>query len=310
MDSILCPHCSAPKIAGPECPRCGVIYVRAEAHGARALLAPQAVAHEVPDPPSEAKWQGDLDDARIELKIRAFAIPVALVLAWLIAHSQMLHALMRIFLSMWVHELGHATTAWLCGFGAFPGPWVTPISESRVPLVSILLLGALGYISYRAWQMRRWNQIGVAGGLLLLHACMTLGLSSERAQALILFGGDGGCMVIGTLLMASVYAKPESAIHRGWLRWGFLVIGSAAFADSFETWWSARTDPDRIPFGMNEGAGLSDPSRLVENHGWTEHLLVQRYVVLGLACLVGLFALYAVKLLRARAEVSHSASDH
>jgi len=35
----------------------------------------------VPDPPIEAKWEGDLDDARIELKIQAFAIPVALALA-------------------------------------------------------------------------------------------------------------------------------------------------------------------------------------------------------------------------------------
>jgi hypothetical protein len=265
----------------------------------------------VPDPPpTEAKWQGDLEDARIELKIRTFAIPVALALAWLVAHSQMLHALMRVFLSMWVHELGHASTAWLCGFGAFPGPWRTPISESRVPFVSILLIGALGYFSFRAWQMQRWNQIGVAAGLLLLHAGMTLGLSSEQAQALILFGGDGGCMVIGTLLMSSLYARAESAIHKGWLRWGFLVIGSAAFVDSFETWWSARTDSERIPFGMNEGSGLSDPSRLVENHGWTEHLLVQRYVVLGLACLTGLFVLYAVKLLQARAEVIRSPSDH
>jgi hypothetical protein len=267
------------------------------------------VASGEPDPPIEAKWQGDLDDSRIELKIQAFAIPVALVLAWLIARTQMLHALMRIFLSMWVHELGHATTAWLCGFGAFPGPWKTPISESRITLVSILLIGTLGYFSFRAWQNKRWSQIAVAGGLLLLHAYITLGLSTQQAQVLILFGGDAGCMVIGTLLMASIYAKPDSAIHRGWLRWGFLVIGSAAFADSFETWWSARTDSGRIPFGMNEGSGLSDPSRLVENHGWTEHLLVQRYVDLGLACLVGLFVLYAVKLLRARAEVIRSESD-
>ncbi|HXN41692.1 MAG TPA: hypothetical protein VN918_07895, partial [Myxococcaceae bacterium] len=215
----------------------------------------------MPDPPIEAKWQGDEDDARIELKIQTFAIPVALVIAWLIACTQMPHALMRIFLSMWVHELGHATTAWLCGFGAFPGPWMTPISQSRVPLVSILVIGALGYLGFRAWQVRRWNWIGVAAGLLLFHVGMTFGMSNERAQALILFGGDGGCMVIGTLLMASIYARPESTIHKGWLRWGFLVIGSAAFADSFETWWSARTDTDRIPFGMNEGSGTSDPSR-------------------------------------------------
>jgi hypothetical protein len=56
--------------------------------------------------------------------------------------------------------------------------------------------------------------------------------------------------------------------------------------DVFEQWWSARHDPDRIPFGMNEGAGLSDPSRLSEHFGWSADQIVGRYVALGCLCLV------------------------
>ena len=41
------------------------------------------------------------------------------------------HCLQRTFLSMMVHELGHAVTAWWCGFGALPGLWKTLIPETR-----------------------------------------------------------------------------------------------------------------------------------------------------------------------------------
>ena len=108
-------------------------------------------------------------------------------------------------------------------------------------------------------------------------------------------------LVLGALLMATLYARPGSALHRGWLRWGFLAIGAASFVDAFEQWWSARTDPDRIPFGMNEGVGLSDPSGLSEDYGWSATQLVSRYVALGCACLLALAVVWLLGLRRPRA---------
>jgi hypothetical protein len=70
--------------------------------------------------------------------------------------------------------------------------------------------------------------------------------------------------------------------------------------DVFEQWWGSRTDPDRIPFGHNEGAGPSDPSVLVETYGWSQSALVHRYVLLGCLCLAGLAALYWAGLQQAR----------
>ncbi|HYV66132.1 MAG TPA: hypothetical protein VE964_07805, partial [Myxococcales bacterium] len=80
----------------------------------------------------------------------------------------------------------------------------------------------------------------------------------------------------------------------------FLAIGAAAFADVFTQWWAARTDPDRIPFGMNEGVGLSDPSVLSDQFGWSASLLVHRYVALGCICLIALACLYAAALWQTR----------
>jgi hypothetical protein len=256
----------------------------------------------VPLDVQEIRWEGDRDDARLELKIRAIAIPAALVLARLAVGVPVFRALLRVFFSMWIHELGHAVTAWFCGFGAFPGPWFTPVWESRSLVISLLLAGAIALGGYKAWVARRWAWGATAAGALLLQPLMTAGISTARAQAAII-GGDAGCMVLGTWLMASMYARPESPLHRGWLRWGFLVIGAASFVDSFQTWWAAKTDVAAIPFGMNEGMGLSDASKLVDTYRWTEAQLVRSYVGLGVGCLILLGAIYAVNLWRARAEV-------
>jgi hypothetical protein len=103
-------------------------------------------------------------------------------------------------------------------------------------------------------------------------------------------------MILGTLLMLSLYARRESQLRVGWLRWGFLVIGAAAFADAFATWWAARSDYDAIPFGENEGRGLSDPTVLVFQQGFSIPGLVNSFVWLGFVCLAVLAVAYGLGL--------------
>jgi hypothetical protein len=124
----------------------------------------------------------------------------------------------------------------------------------------------------------------------------------------MIFGGDAGCMVLGTLLMATLYVRRGHVLHRGWLRWGFLVIGSAAFCDAYATWWAARKNFDTIPFGENEGSGPSDPSRLVGDYGWATGDMVHRYVLLGALCLAVLAALYVLGLRRRQAAAREPGS--
>jgi len=100
-----------------------------------------------------AVWRDPSNDPEVEQRIRQLALPLALGLAFLVTHSR-LRGITRTFLTMWVHEIGHAATAWLSGFGAFPGPWRTPVSEERMAVVTLLVLGALGYGGYRAWAAR------------------------------------------------------------------------------------------------------------------------------------------------------------
>ena len=245
-------------------------------------------------------WSDDASDEKLELRLRALAIPVALLVSSLFMWSGLGHFLARTFFTMWVHETGHAAAAWLCGYLAFPGPWFTPVAESRSPMLALVLAAALVFGAVRCWKMDRRGLAFALGAVLAVQLCCTLFLDPRAARQLVIFAGDGGCLVLGTLLMTTVYAPAHSAIRRGWLRWGFLVIGAMSFVDAFTLWWGARSNYDLIPFGQNEGSGLSDPSVLTELFGWTTGTLVRRYVVLGCLCLVALAGVYAWGLWRAR----------
>ena len=84
--------------------------------------------------------------------MRALALPGALIGARLA--TAVMPGPVRMF-SMWVHEAGHAASAWLTGFAAFPGPWFTPIDLERSLMVTLAVAGGLAAGAYRAWQSER-----------------------------------------------------------------------------------------------------------------------------------------------------------
>ena len=232
-----------------------------------------------------------------EWKLRAAAIPGALLVALAFHAFPTGHFLQRTFLTMIVHEVGHAVTAWWCGFGALPGLWKTIVPETR-GMVWLLVAALEAGLVVIGWTRQRLA-LGLAGLALAGLQLLAMNAPVRDAQAAITFGGDGGAMVLGTLLIASFFV-PNLKEHG--LRWGLLAIGAAAFVDTFATWWSARSNPDAIPFGEIEGVGLSDPSKLHEVYGWSDGQIVQRYVTLGVACLVALAAVYAWQVWQARED--------
>ncbi|NPC81240.1 hypothetical protein HPC49_23800, partial [Pyxidicoccus fallax] len=325
-----CPRCSAPRILRPECPQCGVIYAKADALAARRATqqaAPPPPAEVMPPPEApplvDPAWlaptpelrsdvlfertpdlDADAEEAAYELKLYIFVLPVALLVSYL-AVSGGTGFIVRLF-TMPLHEVGHAVTAWLCGHVAFPTLWLTPIF-GRSFLLAAAAAAGLGFWTWRSWKRRRWGQVAAGVGLLLLQFVGTVVISRTTAMMLFSFGGDGLMMVLGTLLMATLYAPPGSYLHEHGLRWGFVAIGATSYVDGFHTWWKARTDFAEIPFGQNEGVGMSDASRLVEEHGWDERALISRYVTLGVLCLVGLAVLYAVQIVRMRKRLAPKA---
>jgi hypothetical protein len=245
-------------------------------------------------------------DNGIEWKLRAAAVPAAFLIALAFHATSTGHAVQRTFLTMIPHELGHAITAWWSGFAAVPGLWKTLIPESRNTVIIVLVAAAEVALVVRGWQLQRVS-LWVAGLVLAAVQLVASTAATDTAQTWITFGGDGGAMLIGTVLVLLFFVPRGSYLQTTGLRWGFLAIGAATLVDTAATWFHARGDLDAIPFGEIEGVGLSDPSKLDELYGWTARQIADRYARLATICLAVVAVGWAWSVWRSRA--SRSASD-
>jgi hypothetical protein len=226
-------------------------------------------------------------EAATEFKYRLLALPLALLVArWLTGTGFNMVAGM---LAMVLHECGHAITAWLAGRWAIPTFWFTMIGENRSWFMVLLVTGAILLGGFQAWRVRRWGWLCAAAAVLLLQLDI-MSVPAYRQGAVIIFAGDGGAMVLATILMATFYAPRDSTLCKSWgLRWGLLVIGTLAFMHVYRLWSGPW---ENIPFGEIEGRNLSDPSLLTGMYGWSVIRLVERYLLLAKACFIGMGAMY------------------
>lgn len=214
----------------------------------------------------------------LELWLRRLAVPMALLIAVVFHLGAIGRFVQRLVLGMMVHESGHAITAWFAGFWAVPLPWVTRIGEHRslpwalAMTAALLLLVAIGRRREQGWL------VATGAAALLLQGWLTWGLSEARAQALIVWGGDGAGMMLAAALMALFALGQRARLVHGGLRWGFLVIGAGAFVDLAMPWLQAVGDASAIPYGRIEGVGLSDPSRMTDTYGWLQSELIRSYL--------------------------------
>lgn len=252
-------------------------------------------------PTSATQWS--LEAERFELRARLFAPAVVLLVSFGLVSTGPGRFVLRTFFGMWLHELGHAVTSWLCGIIAVPLPWVTLGSDHRSRFFSVVLLAGLGVLIHRSVRQRRFGRVAVWSSLVLAVLVCSFFLRMSTARAFVTFWGDGGALVLGALAMSSFFARPGSRLHRGALRWGFLVIGAAAYVDVLMVWLAAWRDRAEIAFGRIEGVGLSDPSKLVDDHGWTTRQLVTRYLLVALVCAAAFGASWTRAVLQQRARV-------
>ena len=301
---LTCPWCSAPRIAGAACPRCGANYAKAEQIRTTGRASAPAAVLEEEDPFPEPLPA--VDDPDLEWKITAAALPAMLAIG--VLFHFLTPGLQRIFFGMPIHELGHAVSAWFCGFFAIPTLWKTLVFEGRGFVTPILLAGALGYGMVVAWRAEKMGYVVLLAGFLALQAIGTFGIREATAEMLFVFGGDALGMVLAVLLMSTFFFGKRTQLYKGWLRWGFLAIGAAAFSDMFATWFVAQWNPDVIPFGEIEGVGDSDPVKLTQDFGWTISQLVRRYVLVGYGSLAAFAVVYAWAVMRARRKAREAQS--
>jgi len=217
-----------------------------------------------------------------EFRRCALAIPCALLIATLLSLATQQLA-MRLF-GAHVHELGHWAASVFTGHPAMPSIGITYTFE-RDTVTPVGLAAMLGFVLYQTLRRRFWDLSAALVVMLVLQAIGTLTLDERSSWALIVWGGDGIGMVLATMLMASFLYAGDA--WPSWLRWLLLVIGAGTFADIFVLWLRASHH-----LGMPVGSDEADFVRLVRDYGWTQTMMVQRYVATGFFCLMTLAPIY------------------
>ncbi len=310
-----CPKCQFDhELQRTECLKCGVVFahyqppadppttrpdvppkqpaapmaVRPPVPAAQVAMAAQALSWALsPDANSPSTPDELRKHALKELKYRIFALPLALLVARFLTGTGFDTA--AGMLAMVVHESGHAITSWLTGRWAVPMLWVTMHGDTRSWFIVFVVTAAIAFGGFVAWRTQHWGLLCAAAAVLIFELSLQA-LTPFKQEALIVFGGDGGAMVLSAILMATFYAPRDSALYKSWgLRWGLLAIGALAFMHVFRLWSGPY---ENIPFGEIEGVNLSDPSLLTTMYGWSILQLVDRYLRLATACFAALAALY------------------
>jgi hypothetical protein len=234
-------------------------------------------------------------------RVNTFVPPALLLLAFL-ANLSPLKFLLTGF-HVWMHEFGHATAAWMCGFRATPLPlgWtpVEPVYSHFVYfglLLMFVILFLAGLKERKVWPML------AAVALAALQYHMTWRMSELRQEFWWgAFGGVGGEFYLSTLFMLSFWVQLPEKFRWGACRYVLFLIGATAFLQIWWHWRDVYRGLEEIPFGSmingEEDEG-GDMNKLMDGFGWKKFDIRRTYWLLGNWCWVALGAMWLLFVLR------------
>ncbi len=288
-----------PRLAAPAGP------ARAAADAAWSGRAPANPAVAAITPPV-VKPHDPADDEFVLLRFDHWGVntlvpPLLLLLAW-VANLSPLGFFLKGF-HVWMHEFGHATAAWMCGFRATPLPfgW-TPVEPVHSHFVYGGLLALFGVLFIAGVKERKvWPMIAAAG-LIGLQYYMTWVMSDLRQEFWwSAFGGVGGEFYLSTLFMMFFWVQLPDKFKWGACRYVFFFIGASAFLNIWLRWREVYRGIEEIPFGSminGEDDQGGDMNKLMDGFGWSKFQIRRNYLMLGYGCWAALAVTWAVFALR------------
>jgi hypothetical protein len=227
-------------------------------------------------------------------RVRVFVPWTLLGLAWAINASP-LQFFLRGF-HVWMHELGHASAAWMTGQKASPLPigW-TSIEPGYSPTVyfgGLLLFGVLGWAG---WTQRRPAAVAVALVGAAAQYWMTWRNTAHTHDLWVVFGGVGGEFYLSAGFMAFFFVRMPAKFRWGACRYLVFFIAASTLLVRHLEWMQIYRGSEDIPWGTmlhgEEDAG-GDMNRLMDDHGWTQLEIRSRFHLLGQGCLTALAVMY------------------
>jgi Zn-finger nucleic acid-binding protein len=235
--------------------------------------------------------------------VNGLSLPFAFLGAW-IAHATFLKWILSLVVNMPLHELGHATAAWLSGHFAVPLPFFTSTgpAERSVLVASTLTTFLLAIVLAGRREDRRYL-VWLGGAALALQAILTLVVANWRTLRLITWSGCGGEIVLGTLLVVSFHYRLPDKLRWDFMRYVALAFGAYALVHAVSFWFDVSRRHEALPYGSALGGG-DDPNGDM-NHlvGWGTKPddVAAVYLTLGylgLAVVLGHYVYFLVRALR------------
>ena len=234
-------------------------------------------------------------------KINTFAPPLLLAVTFLVNLSPLKFLLTGFH--VWMHEFGHATAAWMCGFRATPLPFgwtpVEPVHSNFVYFGLLLMFGILFLAGLK--ERKVWPMVA-AVGLAALQFHMTWRMPELRQEFWWgAFGGVGGEFYLSTLFMLTFWVQLPEKFKWGACRYVFFFIGATAFLNIWWHWRDVYRGLEEIPFGSminGEDDQGGDMNKLMDGFFWKKFDIRRNYHLLGNACWIALGAMWLVFALR------------
>jgi len=249
-----------------------------------------------PDPQQELLNPFSFDSWLVNL----VALPLVTALAFLVSLTPF-GFLLKGF-HVWMHELGHATVAWLSGRRALPLPigW-TSVEPQKSILVYLGVLFLLGVLFVAGWKERKIGPMLIAVAVLPLQFYLSWVMPEHRTDFWFSFGGVGGEFYLSAACMAVFYFHLPEKFKWSICRYVFLFIGASSFLNIFLFWRQVKRGTEGIPWGSmvngEEDAG-GDMNILRDDYGWSNHRIIDTYNGLGTACVTALVIIWLIFLLR------------
>lgn len=273
----------------------GGVAVAERPRRAAGLLNPPAVPARAPDADVFPLFAFD------NWKVNAFVPPLLLAAAWAINHSPLKFLLTGFH--VWMHELGHASGAWMTGRRATPLPfgW-TPVDDEFSWFVYFGMLFLFSVLFVAGWRERKvWPMIA-AVGLAVVQFIMTFRMNEHQQEFWWGgFGGVGGEFYLSTLFMAFFWVQMPEKFRWGLCRYVVFFLSASAFLNIYFFWHDVNRGLADIPWGSmigGEDDANGDMQRLKQDYGWTFRDFRLNFLTLGNWCWVALGSMYAIFALR------------
>ncbi|MCM1982069.1 M50 family metallopeptidase [Lyngbya confervoides] len=258
--------------------------------------------HTLPGPQA---WQRrDREDQNLfsfESRItQIWVFPIALGLAIAMNAIPLVKFLLR-GITIWVHEFGHATVAWLSGRKAIPLPlgWtnVEPQKSWFVYLGLLILFGLLIWAGYR--EQRRWP-VGLGIVFSGLQFFMTWMMPEDWFDLLLAFGGIGGEFYLSAFLMVSFYFDLPAYFKWDFYRYPVLLGSAFTFWGAWWNWQEIDRGAAAIPWGSLWGGQdhAGGDMNILSTRGWSDQQIIETYNLLGGVCwflILGLYCFFLFK---------------